>query len=109
MSKQLTTISHLKLSLISTSFVLILAACGGSSSDTKTPPEQVKQTAVEFDYQALIDDAISDSIPGIILLVDSPEKSFIGSSGLANVEEQTPMETYHVMPNGSAGKKSRHF
>jgi D-alanyl-D-alanine carboxypeptidase len=106
MRKQLTTTRHLKSLLISTSLALILVACGGgSSSNPETVADNAPQTPVEFDYQALIDDAISEAVPGIVLLVDSPEKTFLGSAGLANVEEQTPMETYHVMPNGSAGKK----
>jgi D-alanyl-D-alanine carboxypeptidase len=106
MRKQLTTTRHLKSLLICTSLALILVACGGGSSpDPETVSDNDTQTPVEFDYQALIDDAISEAVPGIVLLVDSPEKTFLGSAGLANVEDQTPMETYHVMPNGSAGKK----
>jgi D-alanyl-D-alanine carboxypeptidase len=106
MRKQLTTTRHLKSLLICTSLALILVACGGGSSpDPETVSDNDTQTPVEFDYQALIDDAISEAVPGIVLLVDSPEKTFLGSAGLSNVEEQTPMETYHVMPNGSAGKK----
>jgi D-alanyl-D-alanine carboxypeptidase len=105
MRKQLTTTHHLKLLFITTLFAFILVACGGSGSGTVTPPYNILQTPVEFDYQELINRAISDIVPGIVLLVDSPEKTFLGSAGLANVEEQIPMETYHVMPNGSAGKK----
>lgn len=105
MRKRLTTIKYLKLSLVITSLSLILTACGGSGDDTVTPQDDTSQTPVEFDYQTLIDEAISEAVPGVILLVDSPERRFLGSAGLANVEQQIPMETYHVMPNGSAGKK----
>jgi D-alanyl-D-alanine carboxypeptidase len=84
---------------------LILVACGGSDPDPETLTDKVTTTPVEFDYQKLIEEDISEAVPGIVLLVDSPEKTFLGSSGLANVEEQPTMETYHVMPNGSAGKK----
>jgi D-alanyl-D-alanine carboxypeptidase len=105
MRKQLTTTHHLKLLFITTSLALILVACGGSSPDPERLSDNGTQTPVEFDYQELIDGAISEVVPGIVLLVDSPEKIFLGSAGLANVEQLIPMETYHVMPNGSAGKK----
>lgn len=105
MRKQLTTTLHLKLLLITTLFAFILVACGGSSPDPEKQADNGTQTPAEFDYQKLIDGAISEVVPGIVLLVDSPEKTFLGSAGLANVEQLIPMETYHIMPNGSAGKK----
>jgi D-alanyl-D-alanine carboxypeptidase len=105
MIKQLTTTNPFKLLLITTSLVFILVACGGSNPAPESQSNNGTQPPVEFDYQELIDGAISEAVPGIVLLVENPERSFLGSAGLANVEEQTPMETYHVMPNGSAGKK----
>jgi len=53
----------------------------------------------------MIDDTVSDIIPGVVLLVESPEKQFIGSAGLADISSQQPLQTIHIMPNGSAGKK----
>jgi D-alanyl-D-alanine carboxypeptidase len=94
----------LKSKLLCTSIALLLTACGGSS-DTKTPPIVVKPEVITMDYQKVIDDTVSDAIPGIILLVESIEKSFLGSTGLADIDNQTAMQTYHIMPNGSAGKK----
>lgn len=87
----------------------ILSACGGSGSNAKsTPQPQPQPTPIveEFDYQALIDEAINDDVPGIILAIDGPETEFIGSAGLADIESQESMQTYHVMPAGSAGKKA---
>jgi D-alanyl-D-alanine carboxypeptidase len=94
----------LKSKLLCTSIALLLTACGGSS-DTKTPPIVVKPEVITMDYQKVIDETVSDAIPGIILLVESIEKSFLGSAGLADIENQATMQTYHIMPNGSAGKK----
>jgi hypothetical protein len=67
MRKQFTTISHLKLLFISTLFAFILVACGRSGSGTVTPPDNILQTPVKFDYQELINGAISDIVPGIVL------------------------------------------
>lgn len=94
----------LKSKLLCTSIALLLTACGGSS-DTKAPPIIEKPEVITMDYQKVIDDTISDTIPGIVLLVENPEKSFLGSAGLADIESQAAMQTYHIMPNGSAGKK----
>ena len=84
--------------------ILSLTACGGGSTK-KEPDPIIPVKPVVFDYQATIDNAITDILPGIILLVEKPGFKFLGSAGLADIETQTPMETYHVMPNGSAGKK----
>lgn len=56
-------------------------------------------------YQNQIDDLISEKIPGIILLVETPNVHFLGSAGLSNIKLDLPMLPDAVMPNGSAGKK----
>ncbi len=96
----------LKLLLICTT-ISLLTACGGSSSssDKKPAPEIIEeQPPIVFDYQKLIDETVSETIPGIILLVETPEQKFLGSAGLANKETQDPMQTYSTMPTASAGK-----
>lgn len=84
--------------------MLLLSGC---SSEEKTqellslldePPES-------FDYQQLLDDSVSEHVPGIALLVESPSHRFLGSAGLADVDSNTAMQPYHVMPAGSAGKQ----
>ncbi|MDO6428622.1 hypothetical protein Q4489_16535 [Thalassotalea sp. 1_MG-2023] len=78
---------------------LILTGC---SSDK---PNEIKQVILPpFDYQAVIDNAISEVIPGVVLLVENSDTKFLGAAGLADIETQEPMQTYHVMPSGSAGK-----
>jgi D-alanyl-D-alanine carboxypeptidase len=89
--------------LIST-IIFSLTACGGGSTK-KEPDPIIPVEPHTFNYQAAIDNAITDILPGIILQVEKPGFKFLGSSGLADIETQTPMQTYHVMPNGSAGKK----
>jgi len=89
--------------------VTILSACGGSNSNsTAKPTPQPTPTPIveEFDYQKLIDEAINSDVPGIILAIDGPGIEFIGAAGHADTETQESMQTYHVMPAGSAGKKA---
>jgi D-alanyl-D-alanine carboxypeptidase len=90
------------------SVTLAIAACGGSNNTVKKIEVPVKPPVeiVTFDYQALIDGSISDIVPGIVLLVESPESKFLGSSGLADITSQQPMQVDHIIPNGSAGKKA---
>ena len=93
-------------SLLFSAIILSLAACGGGDKKNTKVPDPIK--AVEppvFNYQATIDNAITEFVPGIILQVEKPGFKFLGSAGLADVETQTSMQTYHVMPAGSAGKK----
>jgi len=56
-------------------------------------------------YQTQIDNLVSEKIPGIILLVETPNSHFLGSAGLSNTKLDLPMLPDAVMPNGSAGKK----
>ncbi len=91
-------------SLLFTSIILSLAACGDKNHTKVAEPIKAEEPPV-FNYQATIDNAITEFVPGIILLVEKPGFKFLGSAGLADIETQTPMQTYDVMPNGSAGKK----
>ena len=97
-------LNQLKPKLLCSSIILMLVACGSDSEVNKTPNIEIPP-AVTIDYQKMIDETVSDTIPGVILLVETPEQRFIGSAGLADIESQEAMQTYHIMPNGSAGKK----
>ncbi|GLX78573.1 D-alanyl-D-alanine carboxypeptidase [Thalassotalea insulae] len=91
-------------SAISCAIALTLSACGGSSSKSTTA--EAKPNTIEmFDYQALIDNAVTGEIPGVVLYIDSPELHFHGAAGLADLNQQTPMQIDARIPNGSAGKK----
>lgn len=89
--------SRLKSTLLCSSMALLLTACGSDSEPE--PPQETR-----LDYQKLIDETVSDTIPGIILLVETPEKQFLGSAGVENIASQNPMQVYHTMPTASAGK-----
>jgi len=97
--------NNLKSAIFATFTSLALTACGGSSSsDTTTPQTKVTSPAVEFDYQKLIDDTVSEDVYGIILLVNTPEREFIGSAGVSDKDKLTPMQTTDVFSIQSAGK-----
>ena len=75
-----------------------LSGCGSSGGSTEPPPPP------PVSYQDLIDDLVSDDIPGVVLLVETPEKRFLGSAGLADIDTVESMQSYHQMPTASAGK-----
>jgi D-alanyl-D-alanine carboxypeptidase len=80
---------------------LVLTAC----NDSKDPdPVIVEPVETGFDYQVLLDEMVTDKIPGVVLLVETPEEKFLGSAGLASQESQTQMQPFHQMPTGSSGK-----
>lgn len=60
---------------------------------------------VSENYQVQIESIVSEKIPGIVLLVETPNSSFLGSAGLSNIEQSIAMSPEAIMPNGSAGKK----
>jgi len=97
-------LNQLKPKLLCSSIILMLVACGSDPEVNKTANIEIPP-AVNIDYQKMIDETVSDTIPGVILLVETSEQRFIGSAGLADIESQEAMQTYHIMPNGSAGKK----
>ena len=84
--------------------LLGLSACGGGSSkqQTQIPPPQ----PAPLDYQALLNDSVSDVMPGIVLHIDSPEKTVLLAAGLSDIASQSPMQVDAQMPVGSAGKKA---
>jgi len=96
-------VNKIKSVIIVTSMVLALTACGGGTTPKKVTVIEAT-TVVTIDYQNIINETISDNIPGVILLVESPEQSFLGSAGVENIERQNPMQVHHTMPTASAGK-----
>ena len=53
----------------------------------------------------MLDNLISEHIPGAVLLVETKNGSYLGSAGFKDLKKKKPMTTDVVMPNGSAGKK----
>jgi len=94
----------LQLVLLNSIITIAITACGGGSTNNARPTIPAVEAIPEIDYQQVLNETLTDQIPGIILLVESPERKFIGSVGLADIESQQPMETFHTMPTGSAGK-----
>ena len=58
-----------------------------------------------LEYQDLIDQAVSDGIPGISILIDKAgEDLWISSSGVSRIEQNQALEPCNIMPAGSVGK-----
>jgi len=95
--------SRLKTTLLCTSIALVLTACSDDSN--KDHSQEIKSKSVtRIDYQDLINEVVSEDTPGVILLVETADKKFLGSAGVENQESQNSMQVYHTMPTGSSGK-----
>ena len=90
--------------LTALAFSLLLSACGGSKGSSSATVAPDAAGSAPLSYQQLIDNAVSDDIPGIILRVESPDSLFVGSAGVADRHSGAPMQVDHQMPAGSAGK-----
>lgn len=90
--------------MIASVVCLGLAACG-SSSDSSAPIIPSPQPEPTADYQDMLQAAVNSGVPGIVMAIESPEINFIGAAGVADIDTQAPMQTYHQMPTGSSGKK----
>ena len=102
------TIVHPFKLILSCAIILLLAACGKSSKVIPAPlPQQLPPppSVVVVDYQNVIDELVSADIPGIILLVETPQNRFIGSAGVSNLQTQQAMQVDDTIPTASVGKK----
>lgn len=84
--------------------LILLTGCGSSSDNAKVTPQP--QPPASKGFQALIDETVGEDIPGLILRVEGPGTDFLGAAGLADIQNVQPMQVYHQMPTGSAGKKA---
>jgi D-alanyl-D-alanine carboxypeptidase len=56
-------------------------------------------------YQAILDKYVKDGLPGLVVLIRTPNDGiWIGSSGHARVEDKTPMKKYNIVYSASIGK-----
>jgi len=89
--------------LLTCTIISLLTACGGGKTKVNKPDHLVETP--QFDYQAAIDNATSDTVPGIILLIEKPNFTFLGSAGVSNKQTQQAMQTGDTIPTASTGKK----
>ncbi|MBU3023817.1 serine hydrolase [Aestuariibacter sp. A3R04] len=95
---------HLPIPLFLAAGLALLAGCGSSGDSSSSNPSPLPP--VTASYQDWLDDTVGDNIPGLILHVQGDEVSFTGAAGVASRTTFEPMEVYHQMPAGSAGKKA---
>ncbi|HUM45483.1 MAG TPA: serine hydrolase domain-containing protein [Chitinophagales bacterium] len=56
-------------------------------------------------YQSLLDRYVKEGLPGLVLLIRTPEEGlWIGSSGYAGIEDKTPMKKCNIFYSASIGK-----
>ena len=97
-------ITHSFKLLLTCAMILQLTACGKSSKVIPDPLPPIPPPVV-VNYQDVIDNLISTEIPGIILLVETPQTRFIGSAGVSNLQTQQAMQVGDIIPTASVGKK----
>ncbi|GBL05105.1 serine hydrolase [Glaciecola sp. KUL10] len=90
--------------LLVSAMIIGLSACNDNDDKDLVVPTPPPQQIV--DYQQVIDEAVDGDLPGVILAIESPEISFVGSAGVSNLTTLTPMQIDDVMPTGSSGKKA---
>lgn len=56
-------------------------------------------------YQELLDKYVKEGLPGLIVLIKTPENGlWVGSSGYAGIEDRTPMKKCNIAYSASIGK-----
>lgn len=56
-------------------------------------------------YQAVLDKYVNEGIPGLVVLIRTPDEGlWIGSSGFSRIEDKTPVEKCSVVYSASVGK-----
>jgi len=62
----------LQLVLLASIITIAMTACGGGPTDNDKPTiPAVNKVVQEIDYQQILNETLTDQIPGIILLVES--------------------------------------
>ncbi|WP_185843593.1 serine hydrolase domain-containing protein [Pseudoalteromonas luteoviolacea] len=103
-------LNRLNHKLLSAFVMFVLSACGSNDANNNQATAQQdtqpshQQIAEKLDYQALIDGLVSSEVHGIILHVSTPDSSFTGSTGLANLTTQEPLQPDAVYHLASCGK-----
>jgi D-alanyl-D-alanine carboxypeptidase len=91
----------------SMTFQRATAAGSGDESgpDAALPPEVVEGLDALLQGTIFTDETdFSESMPGLILLVDTPQGRYLKAAGVANMEDQTPMKEDDILEIGSITK-----
>ena len=91
---------HLLLSSLMATSLFVLQGCGSSGS-TKPP----SPAPAPIDYQREIDSIVSAEIPGIVLLVETPEERFLGNAGSSDIDTIESIQYFHQIPTASTSKQ----
>jgi len=81
------------------SFLFLLSACQRDyiSADRIDCPVQYINHPKNLEYKSIVDSYFDAGLPGLSVLIHTPEEGFWeGSSGFANIEDQIPMTPCHI-------------
>ena len=54
--------------------------------------------------QIMLDSRVGEGLPGAVLIVETPDGKWVGSSGMAKLETQEPMRPCHIFHSASVAK-----
>jgi D-alanyl-D-alanine carboxypeptidase len=76
------------------------------SSDCRLPfADSTANNPKNLVYQALLDKYVKEGLPGLVVLIRTPNEGlWIGSSGYARIEDKTPMKKCNIVYSASIGK-----
>ena len=87
--------------------LLLIGACKKEyiSADPISCPAQYDNHTKNTEFQAIVDRYFDAGLPGISVLIHTPEEGFWeGSAGFANIEDQVPMTPCHIHYAASISK-----
>ncbi|MBD1584634.1 serine hydrolase domain-containing protein [Pseudoalteromonas sp. S16_S37] len=83
--------------------MILLSACGGSKNTKKQDKPAVatpSTTNISFDtnedYQSLLDKVVKGGLTGVSVYIETPTYERFYTSGLANIENKTPLQPDHL-------------
>lgn len=95
-------------SLLTVILAILTASCKNDNTPTIQPmcPTLGIGAAHPYhdQYQELLDKYVDKGFPGIVGLVSNSDGLWVGSSGLADKENNIPLESCHLMYSGSVAK-----
>lgn len=102
--------------MLSRSYIILFIACTllGCASDPVALPEDYECLGVGLpdnthpfsaDFDSFLEEKAEEGLPGISMLIKTPQGFYAGSAGVADIPNDIPLETCHLHRIGSVTKQ----